>query len=53
MMIVTLQIRRRGITYIFIEAAAKGPKTRSLLQRFKREVKALEKKFKAAAAAGQ
>jgi hypothetical protein len=53
MQIITLQIRRRGVTYIFIEALPKGRKTRSLLEQFKREVKALEKKFKAAAAAGQ
>jgi hypothetical protein len=53
MQIVTVQIRRRGVTYIFIEAAAKGPKTRSLLLQFKREVKILEKKFKAAAASGR
>jgi hypothetical protein len=51
MQIQTLQVQRRGRTFILVEATARSPATRVLLQRFKREVSALEKKWRAAARA--
>lgn len=47
-----IQIRQRlskGRTFIRIAATPKSTQTRALLQRFKREVSALGKKWKAAA----
>ena len=51
MQIQTLQVQRRGRTFILIEATAQSPATRVLLRRFKREVGALEKRWRAAAKA--
>jgi len=43
------QKQSRGRTFIRIEATPKSAQTRALLQRFKREVGAFHKKWKAAA----
>ena len=41
------QTVRKGRTYIRIAATAKSPGTRALLRKFKQELRALEKKWKA------
>jgi hypothetical protein len=53
MMIQVSQTTKGGRTYIRIAATPKSPKTRALLQQFKKGVRGIEKKWKAHAAAAK
>lgn len=53
MFITVKQVQRRGRTFIRIAATPKSTTTRSLLRRFRREVRTFEKRWKAAAAAAK
>ena len=53
MFIQVSQRTRKGRTYIRIAATPKSPQTRALLAQFKKGVKAIEKKWKAHAAAAK
>jgi len=53
MMIQVTQTTRGGRTYIRIAATPKSPKTRALLQQFKKGVRGIEKKWKAHARAAK
>ena len=53
MMIQVTQTTRKGRTYIRIAATPKSPQTRALLQQFKKGVRAIEKRWKAHAAAAK
>jgi hypothetical protein len=50
MLIQVVQIQRQGRTFIWFEATPKSPQTRALLSQFKKGVRTVEKKWKAAAA---
>jgi hypothetical protein len=53
MMIQVTQSTRKGRTTIRIAATPKSPQTRALLAQFRKGVKAIEKKWKAHAAAAK
>ena len=53
MMIQVSQTTRKGRTIIRIAATPRTPRTRALLSQFKKGVKAIEKKWKAHAAAAR
>ncbi|HYB71461.1 MAG TPA: hypothetical protein VEH80_12335 [Candidatus Bathyarchaeia archaeon] len=50
MLIQVVQHQRQGRTFIWFEASPKSPETRALLAQFKKGVKSVEKRWKAAAA---
>jgi hypothetical protein len=50
MLIQVVQTQKAGRTFIFFEATPKSPETRALLAQFKKGVRTVEKKWKAAAA---
>jgi hypothetical protein len=53
MMIQVSQSMKRGRHFIRIAATPKSPQTRALIQQFKKGVRAIEKKWKAHAAAAK
>lgn len=53
MMIQVTQSTKGGRTYIRIAATPKSPKTRALLQQFKKGVRSIEKKWKTHARAAK
>lgn len=50
MLIQVVQATKQGRTYIMFAATPKSPETRALLAQFKKGVRTVEKKWKAAAA---
>jgi hypothetical protein len=50
MLIQVVQTQKAGRTFIFFEATPKSPETRALLAQFKKGVRTVEKRWKAAAA---
>ena len=50
MLIQVVQAQKAGRTFIFFEATPKSPETRALLAQFKKGVRTVEKRWRAAAA---
>jgi hypothetical protein len=50
MLIQVVQTQKQGRTFILFEATPKSPETRALLAQFKKGVRTVEKRWKAAAA---